>query len=194
MTLKINVLLFVLISFFFSGCDEPVVPKPKGYFRIEFPEHSYQMAVFDKCPFRFEIPVYSEVIPDTNRLSEPCWWYVVFPDFKATLYLSYKPVNGNLYPFIEDAHTLAYSHTVKANEINQRKILLGNNGGLIYEIGGNAASPLQFYITDSIRHFLRGSLYFEALPNADSVAPVTSFLKNDVEHLLQTLEWKNEKQ
>lgn len=173
-----------------SACDEPLIPKPKGYFRIDLPEHSYRPAEFDKCPFRFEIPVYSEILPDTNRLSEPCWWYVVFPKFNAALYLSYKPLKNNLYQFIEDAHSLAYSHTVKANEINHRKILMGKNGGLMYEIGGNAASPLQFYLTDSVNHFLRGSLYFNALPNADSVAPVTRFLKTDIEHMLQTLEWK----
>lgn len=186
---RISALFFLITAYLFSGCDEPDIPKPKGYFRIDLPEHKYQNAEFDKCPFRFEIPVYSEVLPDTNRMSEPCWWYLVFPKFNAVLYLSYKPVNNNLYRFIEDAHSLAYSHTVKANEINQRKMVIGSNGGLLYEIGGNAASPLQFYITDSMNHFLRGSLYFNALPNADSVAPVTRFLKNDIEHMVQTLEW-----
>lgn len=188
---KVNSLILFSILLL-SACDEPVIPKPKGYFRIDLPEHQYRNETFEKCPFRFEVPVYSEILSDTNRLSEPCWWYIVFPGFNASLYLSYKPVNNNLYQFIEDAHSLAYSHTVKANEINQRKILLGNNGGLMYEIGGNAASPLQFYITDSVNHFLRGSLYFNALPNADSVAPVTRFLKNDIEHMVQTLEWKSE--
>ncbi len=183
---------FVLLAFvhLVVSCDEPVIPKPKGYFRIDLPEHTYQTAEFEKCPFRFEIPVYAAVLPDTNRLSEPCWWYILFPKFNAALYISYKPVKNNLFQFIEDAHSLAYSHTVKANEINQRKILIGRNGGLMYEIGGNAASPLQFYITDSVNHFLRGSLYFNALPNADSVAPVTRFLQTDIENMVQTLDWK----
>jgi gliding motility-associated lipoprotein GldD len=190
MLTRLNIICFALLIWIFTGCDERVTPKPKGYFRIDLPEHSYRQMSFNGCPFSFEIPVYAETLPDTNRLSEPCWWYILFPQFNAALYLSYKPVKNNLYQYIEDSHTLAYSHTIKANEINQRKILIGHNGGLMYEIGGNAASPLQFYITDSTRHFLRGSLYYNALPNADSVAPVTQWLKADIENMLRTLQWK----
>ncbi|MBL7930161.1 MAG: gliding motility lipoprotein GldD [Bacteroidia bacterium] len=189
MVSRLNSIILFVFVLFVSACDEPLIPKPKGYFRIDLPEHAYRAAEFGNCPFRFEIPAYAEILPDTNRLSEPCWWYLVFPGFKAALYISYKPIKDNLYRLIEDAHSLAYSHAVKANEINQRKILIGKNGGLMYEIGGNAASPLQFYVTDSVNHFLRGSLYFNALPNADSVSPVTRFLKTDIEYMVQTLKW-----
>ncbi|MCC6385291.1 MAG: gliding motility lipoprotein GldD [Bacteroidia bacterium] len=177
-------------SLLFS-CNEPPVPKPKGYFRIDLPEHRYRQGEFDDCPFTFEVPLYSKIMPDTNRLSEPCWWYLVFPDFNCEVYLSYKLVEKDLFKLIEDAHTLAYSHAVKANEINQRKINVGKSGGLMFEIGGNAASPLQFYLTDSLHHFIRGSLYFNALPNADSVAPVVHFVKADIERMIQTVVWKH---
>jgi gliding motility-associated lipoprotein GldD len=172
------------------ACREPTIPRPRGFFRIDLPSHTYRLADFNGCPFRSEIPVYTELLPDTNPLSEACWWYLVFPRFNATLYLSYKPIKNNLYDYIEDAHTLAYSHTIKAHEINHRKIQVGKNGGLLYEIGGNAASPIQFYITDSIKHFLRGSFYYHAPPNADSTAPVTRFIQKDIEHLLHHLQWK----
>jgi gliding motility-associated lipoprotein GldD len=63
--------------------------------------------------------------------------------------------------------------------------------GLIYEINGmSAASPYQFYLTDSTTHWLRGSLYFDAIPNNDSLAPVIDFVKTDIQHLFETIRWK----
>jgi gliding motility-associated lipoprotein GldD len=166
-------------------------PKPRGYFRIDFPAKSYQL--FDKsCPFSFEYPSYGKVVNDSDKNAEPCWMNIEFKDFKGKIHLSYKPVHQNISKFTEDAHTLAYKHSIKADAIeespvedNQRKVY-----GLIYEIKGNAASSIQFYVTDSVKNFLRGSLYFEAEPNKDSLAPSIDFFRKDILHLIETIKWK----
>lgn len=182
---------FALLIFALLACSEnPPVPKPKGYFRIKLPEKKY--VKFDKiCAYNFETPLYSK-IDTTPSGKEPCWINIHYPNFDATLHLSYKPVKNNLPAYLEDARTLTYKHTSKANDIEE--ILVKNPEkkvfGLIYDVKGNAASSLQFYVTDSTHHFLRGALYFNTAPNYDSIQPVLEFLKKDIDHFIQTLEWK----
>ncbi len=189
--MKLGYLLFVFIGVCLASCTSDYVPKPRGYFRIEFPDKNYSEFRPGTCPFTFEIPAYSVVLPDTDRLSEPCWWYVQYPRFNGTLYLSYKPVDGNLGQYIEDTYELVYKHTIKASEINEKRFATaGGVFGVLYIIGGNAASDAQFFVTDSTRHFIRGALYFNALPNSDSIAPVARFLRDDIEHMIETLRWK----
>ncbi|HRS38733.1 MAG TPA: gliding motility lipoprotein GldD [Bacteroidia bacterium] len=174
-----------------SGCDEPYNPKPRGYFRITLPEKQYALWESPGCPFGSELPSYVQVIPDTSAEAEPCWMNLEFPDFKATVYLTYKPVNGNLNRYIEDSRTYAYKHVTKASGIDE--IILHEQpgvSGLLYKVKGNAASPLQFWLTDSTAHFIRGSLYFYAVPNPDSIAPVFDFVQSDVQHFLERFHWK----
>lgn len=177
---------------FLFGCGENYTPKPRGYFRIDFPAKTYQR--FDSiCPFAFEFPLYGKVEKDVDKNAEPYWMNIVFKDFKSKIHLSYKPVNNNLNKFIEDAHTMAYKHTIKADAIDEKLIIDEKRKvyGLLYEIRGNAASSVQFYVTDSTRHFLRGSLYFDVVPNKDSLAPAIEFFRKDIMHLIETLQWKN---
>lgn len=184
-------LLVLASSFAFTSCNENYAPKPRGYFRIELPAKNYVRYAPSDCPFSFEIPDYANMARDTNRLAEPCWMYLQFPRFNGEVYLSYKSVDKNLNKLIEDAHTLVYKHTVKADDISENKIITANNAaGVVYEIGGNAASALQFFVTDSSAHFIRGALYFNTLPNNDSIAPVVTFLKEDVLHLISSLHWQ----
>src|SRR5437879_2835820 len=107
-------LVLIIFILFFSSCNHNYLPKPRGYFRIDLPEKNYSRFAPADCPFSFEIPQYADVIPDTNRVAEPCWMYVKFPRFNGEIYLSYKRVENNLNKFLEDAHTLVYKHTVKA--------------------------------------------------------------------------------
>ena len=101
-------------------------------------------------------------------------------------------MHNDLAAFAEDSRDLVYKHTIKANAIDETVIHTHNKVyGVMYDIGGNAASNFQFYATDSVRHFIRGSLYFNAAPEADSLKPVVDFIKKDVKHLIQTLQWKN---
>lgn len=175
-----------------SNDDETFAPKPKGYFRMYFPEKKY--VTYDSvCPFTFERPVYSIMDRDRNPGADPCWLNVVFPKFNGVLHLSYKEVNKNLDQYIEDTYTLSSKHQIKASGIEEKLVQMDSNHvyGLIYEVDGNAASALQFYLTDSSKHFIRGALYFNEIPNIDSIAPVLSFIKKDIYHMINTFEWKN---
>lgn len=175
-----------------NACRQAEVPRPVGYFRIDFPEKSYR-SCDSTLPYRFEYPVYGIICRDTAKDAEPYWINIEFPAYKGKLHISYKQIHRNLASYIEDTRKLAYKHTIKADAIDE--ILIRNDSvrvyGLIYDIKGNAASSMQFFLTDSVRHFLRGALYFSSQPNKDSLMPVLDFFKADVNHFIQTLRWKN---
>lgn len=177
------------------GCDEDEAlfsPKPKGYVRIDFPKKEY--VLYDNsCPYSFEIPKYSVPVYDKRADADPCWFNLQFPQFKATLHFSYKIVNDNLNDYLNDSHDFAIRHEIKATGIEQLPVIRDSARvyGLIFDIGGNTASSVQFYLTDSTRHFLRGALYFNSTPNIDSLKIVVDFIKQDIMHLVQTTRWKN---
>jgi gliding motility-associated lipoprotein GldD len=179
-----------------SGCtsedDAVYSPKPRGYFRIELPHKNYHL--YDStCPFAFEIPDYSRIQPDRHNGAEPCWLNLDFTGLHATLYLSYKKVENNLPKYLEDAHDLAGRHQMKATGMEEVNIIRDSARvyGLLFDITGNTATSLQFYLTDSTRHFLRGSLYFNCKPNSDSLKLLLDFIREDVLHLVNTARWKN---
>ncbi len=188
-----TILVLLSLSMFISGCgEEEYTPKPRGFFRIELPEKKYQSYTSD-CPFTFNYPVYAKVDMAERQGAEPCWLNLDFPQFKGTVHISYKPVNGNIVKYLEDARELTNKHIVKADAINEVLISYPEKHvyGLIYDIeGSGAASPLQFFITDSSKHFLRGALYFTVRPNNDSLQPVIKFIKEDVDQFIDTFEWK----
>jgi gliding motility-associated lipoprotein GldD len=173
------------------GCKRKYTPKPRGYFRIDLPEKEYRL-YDEECPYSFEYPVYGNVMPDDDYLSEPCWLNIEFPNYKGKIHLSYKAVSDNIGTLLEDSHTLAYKHTIKAQAINETMFLNEEKKvfGVMYDITGDAASSVQFFVTDSLNHYLRGSLYFNLQPNSDSLAPVISFFREDMIHLVESLQWK----
>lgn len=187
-----RILIWAILLLSLLCCKRQYTPKPAGYLRIDFPEKAYQI-YNSSCPFTFEYPLYGKIIADTSRIAEPCWINIEFPGFGGKIHISYKSVRNNVNVYIEDSRTLAYKHTVKADAISET--LYTNDEkkvyGLLYQIKGDAASSVQFYLTDSTRHFLRGSLYFNVQPNADSLAPVIGFFMEDIMHLVETLEWKD---
>lgn len=180
----------LLIIIFISGCSEDPVPRPKAYFRIDLPEKEYNV-VDIKCPFVIEIPTYSQFELRADKL-ESCWFNLNFPDNKAKIHFTYKPVEDDLRNLLEESHQLSYEHHVKANDIITSLVSNDSNCvyGLVYHLTGDVASPLQFYVTDSVNHFLRGSLYFNAHVNSDSLEPVVDFIARDVEYLVETLQWR----
>ena len=187
-----NLVFALLISSLFAACSGDYTPKPRAFFRIDLPEKHYISYNNPNCAYSFEVPDYAVVNPDDERKSEPCWLNVDFPKFKGRLHLSYKEIHNNLNAYMEDSRGLAYKHTIKASAINEKLIHTSNNVvGILYEIGGNTASSVQFFGTDSTKHFVRGSLYFYAVPQSDSIAPVLEFISKDIEHLINTLKWKN---
>ena len=172
-----------------SSCSNGT-PKPRGHFRIDLPEKEYTL--FDSiCPFTFEYPVYGTIASEPG-LTNPCWFNIEFGQYSGKIHLSYIRVADNLSQLTEDAHKLAYKHTIKADAINERYWENPQKRvyGTLYYIAGNAASSLQFYLTDSTDHYLRGALYFNATPEKDSLKPVIDFFSEDVIHLVETLEWK----
>jgi len=173
------------------ACHRNYTPKPRGYLRLDFPAKEYTR--FDSsCPFSFDYPLYAKVLPDRDYNSEPCWINIEFPSFNGQIHISYKEVHGNLYKYTEDSRNLTYKHTIKADAIKETVYTDPESGvhGILYDIKGNAASSLQFYLTDSNKHFLRGSLYFNVQPDKDSLAPVIEYFKEDIIHMMESFEWK----
>ena len=188
---KLNLLL-ILICF---SCGNDPVPKPNAYLRLEYPQASYDEALIN-VPFTFDKNTLASKIK-TNTLKSDTESYGVtieYPSLKGTIFLTYKTIENdkNLIDFLRDAQNFTQKHTIKADEIieqvyenKERKIF-----GMFYEVGGNAASQSQFYVTDSTKHFLTGSLYFYAKPNYDSILPAANYLQKDIQHIMETVEWK----
>jgi len=187
-------LLVVLMVVCLASCmDDNYTPKRKGYFRITFPERKYTTYTSD-CPFTFDYPTYSQVVKDDEPGAEPCWLNIVYPQFKGKIYLSYKVINNNLNQYLEESRSFAVKHEVKASAINESEVVNRKEHvyGLIYDIQGNAASNIQFYLTDSTKNFIRGALYFYSIPNKDSLEPVLQFIKKDVYEMVQSFRWKED--
>jgi gliding motility-associated lipoprotein GldD len=185
----------VLVTILFS-CNSDYTPKPKGYFKINFPKKEYQ--TFDKpgYPYSFEYPVYANVVKDSSFFGEatenPWWININFPQFNGTIYISYKQVGPNKFDkLVNDAFTMTNKHSQKAYSIDESAIATPNNvHGMFFKVGGNVATANQFFITDSTRNFLRGALYFDATPNEDSLGIVNQFLLEDMKHMINTFKWK----
>jgi gliding motility-associated lipoprotein GldD len=191
--LIVNCSLFIANCTLFTSCDnKQYQPKPKGYFRIDFPEKEY-VRLDTMKHYTFEYPVYSKITPDYLSPQEKEWVNVEFPSHKGTIHISYKAVNDNLDIYLEDSYTMMSKHMSRAMGIRDSIIINPERDvyGLVYFLEGEGvASSLQFYLTDSIKHFLRGSLYFNVKTNNDSLAPVIDFITDDARHLIETLEWK----
>lgn len=186
--------LFIVLGI---GCTENYTPKPNAYPRMVFPEKTYQTFDGQGCPFSFDVPVYANVKKEPEvrikNLGDRCWMNIVFDELNARIYLSYKEIGGSvqLDKLLEDAHKLTSKHGKKAEYIDQRNIATTNGiYGLFSDIGGNAASSTQFYVTDSTAHYLYGALYFDATPNFDSIRPAVEFLKEDMLHMINTFQWQ----
>lgn len=208
----VAVLVIVLAS---VGCNSNYSPRPRGYFKIDLPPRSYQS--FDKAgfPYTFEYPVYASISQDTTFFEEqpenPYWINIDFPRFNGRIYVSYNEIGGKarfkvksangeyadstgintLEALVKGSYDLTYKHTYKASSIDDSLFRTPNGiEGIYFKVGGNTATANQFLVTDSVRHFLRGALYFDATPNEDSLRVVNDFLKEDMKHLINTLRWR----
>jgi len=183
--------VFIFSLLILSACGDNVTPKPRSLFRIDIPKHDF-VQFDDNFPYTFEYADYA-LIQKLNRKDHPYWINIYYPKFKATIYVSYNHVENNINQFLNDAHTMAFKHISKANDIKQALILEPEHHvyGLAYYIKGNdVASPLNFYVTDSVEHFLRASLYFNMSPRNDSLEPVIEGIEKDLQHLVKSLQWK----
>ena len=169
-----------------TGCKNDVLPKPSAQLRLDYPRAKY-MEFGSGCPFTFSVN--SEAIV---KQTSGCNLTVDYPKMKATIYLSYKPVNQNIKMLLRDAQKLTYEHVIKADNIVEQPFINTKDKvyGMFYDVDGNAATNGQFYVTDSIRHFIDCSVYFYAKPNFDSVMPAASYVKRDMRQIMETLKWK----
>ncbi len=173
------------------SCKQSYTPKPEGYLKISYPEKAYEL-YSDQEFYQFEIPAYAVVEIDSGPRSEEGWINVAIPELNGKIHLSYKPVDDHLNALITDCRELVYKHTVKAHGIEETPFIQRDQKrfGMIYDLKGDVASAVQFFITDSTDHFLRGSLYFNTQPNRDSLNPVIDFLREDILHMIETTRWK----
>lgn len=186
----------MLIVLCFYGCNSDYTPKPKGYFKISFPEKRYTLFDTLDYPYAFEYPVYAKVIKDSSFFGEatenPWWINIDFPSFNGRVYISYKEIGKTKFDkLVSDAFSMTNKHTLKAYSIDDSLIVNPNNvHGVFFKVGGEVATANQFFLTDSSKHFLRGALYFDATPNEDSLRIVNDFLIADVRHIINTFRWK----
>ena len=189
--------LIAVIVLLASCKPETYTPKPAGYFRIDVPKHAYQTFNDPTFPYTFDYPAYAYIIRDTaffgKKPENPYWINIIIPPLGGTIYISYKEISAQqpLSKLLEDAHQMSYYHTKKADYIDDYRFHNANGvSGVLFKVGGNAASTYQFIATDSVRHFIRGALYFDVTPNADSLKPANDFLRVDIERMLQTMKWR----
>lgn len=185
-----------IAAFLAFSCEKNYMPKPKGYNRIDLPAARYQH-LSDTFPFTFEYSQYAKILPDSSWISERYWIDIFYPDLGSSIALSYKNINhseDSLRHFLNTAYRLTSKHQIKAYAIDE--YIFNTEKGktaVLANLSGEVPSQYQFFSTDSVQHFLRGALYFNTATKNDSLAPVIDFVKDDIMHLLNTLEWQDEK-
>jgi gliding motility-associated lipoprotein GldD len=176
-----------------SSCEKNYLPKPLGYNRLELPPHEYE-PLPDTLPFSFEYSRHARLLDDTTTISERFWIEIYYPQLKADVHITYKPLNNNqklLKEYLNDAYVLTAKHQIKASAIDEviTKTPSGKTA-VIAELEGDVPSQFQFTITDSSYNFLRGALYFNTQVNNDSLSPAIAFMKKEMIHLINTVEWR----
>ncbi len=204
--------IFVLLS---TSCNSTYTPKKEGYYKINFPPKAYKTFNDSSYPYTFEYPVYAEISKDSSYFNDgaknPYWININFPSFNGTIFISYKNIGGtstykvknpngtyrdstgknNFEKMVNDSYNLTYKNDIKAYSIQDSVMHTTNDvTGVFFTLSGNVATAKQFFLSDTLHHFLRGALYFDATPNEDSLRPVNAFLQQDMKHLINTLKWK----
>jgi len=189
---KVIYILAILPLLLSCGEEENFIPKPKSYFRIDFPAKSYQDNE-DRCNAVFEIPTYAYVQNKKSPREDICFQNIVFPYYKASIYCTYLKLESNLFEHTEEYRKKAFEHQSRAQAIDEKLYINEENGvyGTTFDIQGDVACNYIFYLTDSTDNFFAGSVFFEVIPNYDSLQPVIEFVKEDIQHLIETFEWEN---
>lgn len=185
----------VLLTTLTTSCTEDPVPKPRGYFRIDLPPDSTH-TVTSHCPFTAEVPVYAQLVKGKGSGRDDgrtCWSDMLFPEQRAAVHMTWRRVDGDLPELVRDAHEFKDKHMALATRIKVEEVLRDSNRvfGTIFAVDGNVASPMVFYLTDSVSNFLYGALYFDVRPNADSLAPVTDRIRTDISRFAHSLRWEH---
>ena len=211
--MKYNFLL--ILAAFTISCNSTYTSKKEGYYKIDFPERAYTQFNEPGYPYTFEYPTYARIARDSTYFDSagqnPYWINIVFPSFNGKIFISYKDMLGtsvykiknpdgsyrdstgknNFEKMRDDCYNLAYKNDIKAYAIEDSVMYTPNHiTGIFFRLSGNVATATQFFLSDTVHHFLRGALYFDATPNEDSLRPVNAFLQEDMKHLINTLKWK----
>ncbi len=199
-----------------ASCNSTYTSKKTGYYKVAFPEKKYQLFSKEGVPYTFEYPVYASVVKDSTYFESdpesPYWYNIDFPEFNARIFLSYKQVgNKSLYKIkqpngqykdsfginifdkmVADAFKLTNKNEPVASS-KKDSLMLTPNGitGVYFKLGGNVATARQFFLSDTIKNFIRGALYFSATPNADSIKPIQDFVSRDIDHMINSFKWTN---
>lgn len=195
--------LTILIGFYIltNSCnntsEEAYFPRPRGFHRIDLPQHNYQKDLFtqgelNNYPYLFEVASNAIIVPDKSFMSEPFWIEVQYPSLNATIDISYKKLQNfdSLIGYINTSNTLTFKHNVRASAIDEYSTTTKNGyAAVLYEIEGDVPSQFQFFVTDSTQHFFRAALYFPTSTQNDSLAPIIDYVKQDMIHMLNTLRW-----
>ena len=186
-----NIFLIICFTLSLYSCSKTSIPRPYGYFRVDLPVHSYRTIDTLNLPYRFDLPKNVKLIYRQAK-GEMFWIDLYYPKLNASIYCSYKPVKGNLIDLLEDTRRIVYKHSVRADGISEKVFEHPDKKvhGILYDLKGNTASSLQFILTDSTRNFFRGALYFNNVPNKDSIAPMSNYIREDVIRIMESFEWK----
>lgn len=182
-----RIILVFFTFMLFLSCGDEVVIKPKSQLRLEYPTPNYENTELD-FPYNFQKNKVANL-----QIKRNFGLNLEYPNMKATVYMTYQKVNeNNLDSLLRDAQKLAYDHAIKAISIPNQPFVNPDNNvyGMFYMINGNAATQAEFYVTDSLHHFINGALYFEAKPNFDSIYPAAVYLRKDMRTIMESLEWK----
>lgn len=182
---------FVLVLLMLMGCGEDAAtPKPRAFLSLNYPEAKYEPTNLN-CPYNFEINTLSEIKASRNNI--PCWIDLEYKELNGTIFVTYQPINNNLDSLLADAQKLPLQHTIKADAIEGDVYTneIQDVYGMFYEVSGDAASQAQFYLTDSVNHFVTASAYFRTKPNYDSIIPAADYLKKDMKHMIETFRWED---
>jgi gliding motility-associated lipoprotein GldD len=184
-------IFYFIITLTFISCNDAYIPKPFGFFRVDLPLHQYHKIDTLNLPYHFELSNIAKIVTHSDATNDN-WIDIQYPYLNASIYCSYIQINNNIFELSEDARKFVYKHSIKADGIGektfenpQKKVY-----GLLYDINGNTASSIQFVLTDSTKHFFRGVLYFNNVPNKDSIAPMNNFIREDILRIMESFEWK----
>ena len=190
----------LLLVFLLSGCDEYTsVPKPRAYPRVVYPEKGYKPFDESYCHFTFDQPIYSTIEHDTTffdeKAKDDCWFNITVRQLNAKIYCSYSPIRNRkeFDELVKDSYEMTNKHNVKASFIEELRVDRSEDDvyGVVFNVEGPAASSYQFFLTDSVRNFVRGALYFNTEARPDSLAPVVRFMRQDLDRLVGTLKWND---
>ncbi|WP_226065532.1 gliding motility lipoprotein GldD [Kaistella polysaccharea] len=180
-------LILTFLGFVLISCAEDTKPKPTGELRLEYPEAKYQRFI-SPCNFSFDYSEFAKV----KEAKNPCWYYIEYPAMKAKVFITYFPIKNDFDRHVQESEKMVYEHTIKASAIDTKSFSYPERNvyGNFYELKGPTASNLQFFVTDSTRHYVTANLYFNSRPKPDSLGPAVDYIKKDLLHLIDTFEWK----